>query len=80
MTDTHVGTDEHREVVGLGRIFEWPGGYAMTLGIDRWCNSVVRCCSGHPTTEEAKSHGLARVVEVALATADRDLATWAVSA
>lgn len=58
-----------------GEIILWADGYAMTL----WATSspVVRCCTGHATPEQAKSHGLERLLASATEVADLDIALWA---
>lgn len=65
------------EIAALGRIIQWPDGYAMTLALRRGGNRIVRCCPGHETPEAAKDHGLVRLVEVSSGIADGDIALWA---
>jgi hypothetical protein len=59
-----------------GQIILWPGGYAMTLAIHLSGNSM-RCCDGHETPEDAKNHGLVRLIELASRVADEHIAAWA---
>ena len=62
----------------LGDIYRWSGGYAMTLGRLRWRSGVELCCrDGHETPEQARAHGLTRLIEVAGDVADRYIAAWA---
>jgi len=37
-------------------IMLWPGGYAAMVPMSRW--DIDPCCSGHPTPQEATSHGI----------------------
>ena len=48
----------------------------MTLSWDG--NGYVSqiCCDGHPTPEEARTHGLGRLVELTSEVADRYIALW----
>jgi hypothetical protein len=81
-----MATDEERReastsivetVCVLGEVDQWPGGYAMSLGLDGRKGGVVRCCQGHETPEDARAHGLIRLVQVASEVADRDVTAWA---
>lgn len=59
----------------VGRIIQWPEGFAMTLDYTNAGHSV-RCCSGHDSLEDAKAHGLLRLIARATATAGGDIDFW----
>lgn len=72
--------DDTTPIKALGEILRWSNGYAMSLGMTGSGSSVVRCCAGHESPEEAKSHGLVRLVASASVIADRDIASWSTGA